>query len=133
MGPNEKLYKKSYAPELMRIAQNDFLSGKSLAEVAEVRRETVLFHLEQAVEKALKATLCHLEKPLPFTHDIYAILQKFAPDDLPPGGYSLHDLTPFATIRRYEEGKYLIEQSDIDSAIALADSVLNWAQKKIQK
>jgi HEPN domain-containing protein len=131
MSPNERLFKKEYAPELLRIAQNDFLSGQALAQVRQVRKETVLFHFEQAVEKALKSVLCHLGEPIPLTHDIYALVQKFDASQLPPGGYGLHDLTPFATIRRYEEGNDILDDKDVQAANSITQQVLDWAQKMV--
>ena len=131
MGPNEKLFKKAYSHELLRIAENDFLSGQTLAKVDQIRKETVLFHFEQVVEKSLKAVLCFLGKPVPITHDIYALVQRFDESDFPPGGYALHDLTPFATIRRYEEGNYILDQQDLDSAEKMCCDVLKWAKEKM--
>jgi HEPN domain-containing protein len=133
VGPNQKIFKKEYAIELLRIAENDILSAIALSKTKEIRKETVLFHFEQSVEKALKAVLCHLERPVPLTHDIYAIIQHFDEYDLPPGGYELHDLTPYATVRRYEEGTYLIDEKDISVASNLTYAVLTWAKDKISK
>ncbi len=72
MSPNEKMFKKEYALELLNIAENDFLSGQALVKNSQIRRETVIFHFEQAVEKALKAiwrfcssrsySICHRSK-----------------------------------------------------------------------
>lgn len=133
MGPSEKIFKKSYALELFNIAENDFVTGQVLSRSKEVRRETILFHLEQAVEKTLKCVLCHYGDPVPFTHDLYAIVQKFKSSNMPPGGFALHDLTPFATIRRYEEGNYIIDDKDIENSIQLARDVLLWAKVELSK
>ena len=133
MGPTEKIFKKEYAKELFKIAQNDWVSGEALAKVPSVRRETVLFHIEQSVEKALKAVLCYQQKPVPFTHDIYAIVQRFDPNNMPPGGYALHDLTPFASIRRYEEGNYIVTEEDVAQAMTVAQQVLMWAEGLLKK
>jgi HEPN domain-containing protein len=131
MGPNEKLFKKEYAKELFKIAENDLVTAKVLSKSSEVRGETILFHIEQAVEKSLKAMLCYSNKPVPLTHDLYAIIQRFEPGQLPPGGYALHDLTPFATIRRYEEGNFVIDATDISAALKAAEDVLSWVRKGI--
>lgn len=58
-------------------------------------------------------------------------MQKFDSKELPPGGYALHDLTPFVTIRRYEEGNYIITKEDILNAIDIAQNVLDWVRGKI--
>ncbi len=133
MGPNEKLFKKEYAHELFKIAENDWLTAVVLSKNLDIRKETTLFNVEQSVEKSLKAVLCYLQVPIPFTHDIYAIMQKFDINDLPPGGYSLHDLTPFASIRRYEEGKYILTDEEVSQALQAAKLVLDWARRKLSQ
>ncbi len=133
MGPNEKLFKKEYAHELFKIAENDWLTAEVLSKNLNIRKETTLFNVEQSVEKSLKAVLCYLQIPIPFTHDIYAIMQKFDVNDLPPGGYSLHDLTPFASIRRYEEGKYILTDEEVSQALHAAKLVLDWTRKKLSQ
>jgi HEPN domain-containing protein len=131
MNSNERIFKREYAAELLQIAENDLVAAAALAPIKGVRKETVLFHVEQSVEKALKSVLCYLGKPVPFTHDLYAIIQRFDESNMPPGGFALHDLTPFATIRRYEEGNYLIEENDISIAIDSGELVLAWARKEL--
>jgi HEPN domain-containing protein len=133
MSPNEKVFKKEYAKELFSIAENDFVTACELAKSPSIRKETILFHLEQTIEKALKACLVQIGIPVPFTHDLYAIVQKFPQNDLPPGGYSLHDLTPYATVKRYEEGNFVLTNDDVNSAKDNADAVLKWARPRIQK
>lgn len=133
MGPNERIFKKEYAQELFRIAENDLLTSRSLKENPEVRKETVLFHVEQAVEKALKAVLCHRGLPLPMSHDLFAVVQRFPAADAPPNANSLYDLTPFASIRRYEEGKAILTEEDVAAAIQSATECLQWAKARLIK
>lgn len=127
----ERIFKREYAPELLRIAEADLDAAKALEAASGIRRETVLFHVEQAVEKALKAALCWRGSSIPLTHDLYAIVQRFPANDLPPGGYQLHDLTPFATIRRHEEGVAVITPEDVRAAFSAAEAVLRWAKAEV--
>lgn len=131
MGPNEKIFKKDYSKELLLIAENDLITSKLLSQSKEVRKETVLFHIEQVVEKSLKAVLCYKGRPIPFTQDLYSLIQRFDSTEMPPGGYSLHDLTPFATIKRYEEGNYIIDENDVVNALSAAENVLKWARQEM--
>lgn len=133
MGPNEKIFKKDYSKELLLIAENDLITSKLLSQGKEVRKETVLFHIEQVVEKSLKAVLCYKGRPIPFTYDLYSLIQRFDSTEMPPGGYSLHDLTPFATIKRYEEGNYIIDENDVVNALSAAENVLKWARQEMIK
>jgi len=132
MSPQDKKFKKDYAASLLKIAQNDLVAAKALRKDPEVRLETVLFHLEQSVEKSLKAVLISLGKPVPLVHDLYVIVQRFEGSDLPPFGYELNALTPFGTIRRYEDGNDLIEKEDVDSAFKAAEACLAWAVGKLK-
>ncbi len=100
--------KKEYSKELIHIAENDLISTKTLASNSEVRRETVLMMVQECIEKTLKAVLCALEFPLPQTHDLLVIIDRLGTENEPPMSDALDDLTPFATIRRYEEGRHCI-------------------------
>src|SRR5262245_47097049 len=101
----ERKFRKGYAPELLRIAQGDLDSAKGLSKVKMGRRENVLFHVEQAIEKGLKAVLCHKESPVPLVHDLGVILARFPHGLEVPEADKMLDLSQFAAIRRYEEGK----------------------------
>ncbi len=126
----EKLFKKEYSAELLRIAVADLASAKILAQHGG-RAENSIYHAQQSIEKALKAVLCDKGIPVPLVHDAGILVAKL-PDNLsPPGGYSLSDLTPYATVKRYEEGVYEITQEEHLTALSLADEVLEWARKQI--
>jgi len=132
MGPKERIFKKSYAGELLAIAENDLVAARALATQTDVRPETTLMLAQQCVEKALKSALCALGKPIPMTHDLYAIVSRFDADNLPPHGYDLDDLTPYATIRRYEEGRFEITPDDIAAGITVCESVLKWCRQCLE-
>ncbi len=131
MGPNEKLFRKSYAGELLNLAEEDLKTAEYLAKGVNLRPENTLFHIQQAVEKALKSVLCGKGMPVPLTHDLYAIVDRLGSADMPPGGYDLNDLTPYASVRRYEEGEAIITRHDLDIAIQIANKVIEWAKGRI--
>jgi HEPN domain-containing protein len=133
MSPNERSYVKEYAHELLRLAKYDLVAASALKRSPEVRGEIVLFHVQQTIEKALKAVLCWRGIAVPWGHDLLATIQKLDPKDLPPGGFALHDLTPYATIRRYEEGVEKIPPEEIDLALTQAQAVLAWAEKRVSR
>ena len=132
MSPTERIFKKDYTFQLVRLAENDVVTAKALVKSAGIRPENILIHIEQTIEKAIKAVICFAGLPVPLSHDILAILQKLPQDDLPPGGYTLHDLTPFATVRRYVEGVDLIQPEEVEKALKLAGEVLEWAKKRTE-
>lgn len=130
MTPNERLFKPEYAPELMRLAGEDLRAARILFD-GKARPETILFLLEQAVEKALKAVICHKGQPVPLTHDLEVILCKLV-DENPPGGYELSELTPYGTIRRYEESRSLLTSDELKASLDAGQKVVAWAHKRLE-
>jgi len=129
--PIERQFKKQYAADLLEIARQDLQTAEALIKAVGIRPENILYHLEQAIEKSLKAVLCHQGKPVPLHHVLFGIIQRFPDTALPPGGYALVDLTPFATIRRYVIADEVIEQQEVAQALDTAKEVVDWATEKI--
>jgi HEPN domain-containing protein len=76
-------------------------------------RETTLFHLQQAVEKALKAYLIWCEVDFPHTHDLELLLDIAIDKDSDFEQLeSVADLTDFAVAGRYPESDQWIENCD---------------------
>jgi len=72
------------------------------------------FHVQQAVEKALKAWLCSLGVPFPRTHDLdeLGVLLEEAGEEIPEFLHALLEFTDFAVTFRYEAFADL--EGDID-------------------
>jgi HEPN domain-containing protein len=123
------------AIELFRIAENDLQAAQTLASDPLVRRETALLMVQQSIEKAFKAVLCSHEIPVPQTHDLSLIIDRInsSSAELPEliANTDFDELTPFATLRRYEEGHFEIIDDDMAAAITLAKRVLDWARVEI--
>ena len=124
-------FKKSYALELRVIAESDLQAAKLLHGTGQARPETIVFHVQQAIEKSIKAVICQLEIPLLMVHDIGALLGCLPNDKLPPYEYDLMRFNDYAGILRHEEGKAVLENADIDIAIDVGDKVIAWAKKEI--
>lgn len=127
----EKLYKKEYAKQLIRIAEGDLQSAKALYETQQGRPENACFHCQQAIEKSLKAVLTHLQIPVPLVHDAGTLVAKLPSHLTPPQGYDLSELTAFATVRRYEEGAAMITPEEVKAIIKVADEVLKWSRGQL--
>lgn len=132
MSPKDRIYKREYASELLRVAQNDLLAAKALRQHQEIRGETVLLMVQQAIEKGLKSVLCQLGKSVPMTHDLYGIVERLGKDHVPPFSEQLEELTPYATIRRYEEGRFEITEEDTSNSLLIADAVLSWCEEQLK-
>jgi HEPN domain-containing protein len=130
----KRLYKQEYAIELFSIAQGDFRTVKALLSVSDPGRpENILFLTQQTVEKAVKAVLIFQQISFPMVHDL-GILIALLPDRLmPPNGFNLTELNPYASIRRYEEGKIPLIKDEVEGAVQAATEVLEWAHNIISK
>lgn len=120
-------YKKETSHKLYKVAQDDLYAAEILFTAPKYRPETVLYHVQQAIEKSAKSVLIFREIAVPLSHDIDLLLSELPNNlttTLPP---SLGELTQYATIRRYLDGEELIEPKDIQAAIAAAKIVLAWA------
>lgn len=126
----ERTYKTAYADELLRIAQGDLQCAEILARGNPSRQENIFFHVGQAIEKALKAKICMLGKPVPLTHDLQVIIDRIPTSEKIPHQDEIEDLSQFATIRRYEEGEAIFEPEEIDTAIRTASEILHWVTEK---
>ena len=131
MSPKDRIYKKGYAKELHSVAHNDYLAARALSQHPEVRGETVLFMVQQAIEKGLKSVLGHLGRSIPMTRNLYGLVQRLGDENQPPYSEELEELTPYATIRRYEEGRFEITNEDIQNSLTIAESILDWCQTRI--
>lgn len=128
MSPTKRKYAKSFAHQLIRMSRQDLLAAEVLCGSQKIHRAVVLFHVQQSVEKSLKSVICFLGHAVPLIHDLYAIVQKLEDMKMePPGGYNLHELTQYATVRRYEEPSFEPEEEEVRFLIIQAKEVFNWA------
>jgi HEPN domain-containing protein len=131
--PKARLYKKEYAHEVLRIAQSDAEAGKAIQSARAGRAENLAYFAEQVVEKALKAVLCFRAVPFPASHDLRQLTELLPPQDTPPHGENLGELTIYGTVRRYEEGPWNLTWEEADLAFKVAADVLNWALTIVNK
>lgn len=95
---------------------------------AKGRPENTVFLAQQSVEKFIKAVLVHLQIPFPAVHDL-GILVALLPDEkMPPEGFALTELNPFASLRRYQEGDIPLSTEELEASVDIADRVSLWAK-----
>jgi HEPN domain-containing protein len=125
----EQKFKKEYAFELLKIAEGDLETTKVLLSASTGRKENVCFNAQQVIEKSLKAVLCFLELPVPFTHNLDILIDRLPKSVALSDSNNINELTEYATIRRYEEGTFELDSEDLKKAYVLAEITLKWAQK----
>jgi HEPN domain-containing protein len=122
-------FKKEYSFELLKIAEADLETGEILLNAKGGRKENICFIAHQVVEKSVKAVLCYLEIPVPFSHSLEVIFEK-VPEKIRIENYQgLNELTQYATIRRYEEGKVELDNEDLVVSIEAARKTVQWAKQ----
>lgn len=89
--------------ELLELAKRDYKAALVLAHAEEPQTDTGGFHLQQAVEKSLKAWLAIKGVAYPRTHDLSLLLGLLEDhgQNIEPF-WSLLELNPFAVQFRYE-------------------------------
>ncbi len=120
------------APILLTKARNDMVALRKLADDPDVADEIAGFHAQQTVEKALKAVLETRDIDYPHTHDIERLLKLL--DDSGGGPEHRDDalaLSPWAAEFRY--GDVVGSSLDRSQAVAVADSVLTWAERETRR
>jgi len=111
---------------LWAAACHDLRTAVYLAKNPEMTVNNIGFHLQQSVEKALKAYLSKSRVPYPLTHELirlFGLLEDRA--GVPPQFDSLKMLTPFAGSFRYEL-PMSPDDFDVAEAIALSQEFLEW-------
>ncbi len=111
---------------LWATACHDLRTAIYLAKNPEMTANNVGFHLQQAVEKSVKAYLSKSRISYPFTHELiqlFGLLEKRV--EVPPQFDTLKMLTPFAGGFRYE---LPIPPDDFDAtaAIDLTSEFMEW-------
>lgn len=125
-------FKIETAKKIIKVAQDDLYAAEILSTAPKSRPETILYHVQQSVEKSLKAVLIHREQAVLLTHDIDVLMSEL-PEELTRGlPAGVGELTQYATIRRYLDGDELIEKADLVEAIKVAQVFVTWAVKTLE-
>lgn len=116
---------------LLRKATSDLAAARTLAAEADQSDDVVGFHVQQAIEKAIKSALTWLSGEVPRTHDLSYLLEVAADRRVDPP-LSLDDaeqLGPWAVAMRYDEP---VAGLDRTAALALAGATVDWARGVVE-
>lgn len=131
--PKYQKFKKESAFKQIRIAENDLYAAEVLFTAPKCRPELILYQVQQAIEKSLKAVLVFEEKAVPLTHSLELLISELAEADQKRFPEAINELTLFATVKRYTEGDEIIEKKDVEAAIQLGKVVYHWAMGKLRQ
>jgi HEPN domain-containing protein len=132
--------KSSPIPEQIEVAElladkaaGDLLVVQKLAPDPEVNDDSVGFHAQQAVEKALKVALTLNGVDFPKTHDLDFLLALANRSEiqLPTEMAQVGWLTPWAAEFRYDDAP--MESLDRKQAEGVAEFAVDWARELLPK
>jgi HEPN domain-containing protein len=117
---------------LLGLARDDEFAARSLLPVAGVADSILGFHVQQAVEKSLKAVLASRGIEFPYTHDLDGLLElcRTRGLDVPPELDGVDRLAPYGVHMRY--GTSRAAALDREQALRWAASAIEWARGVVQ-
>lgn len=121
------------ADAMIRMARRDMTALHGMLDAAVFADEIFGFHVQQAIEKSLKAWMCALGLTYPFTHHINRLLVLLRGAGIDVEAFWWTDqFTPYAHQARYEEG-HLAEDAPLERAQILreVDNLLLQIEKAI--
>ena len=118
----------------LRLAQAD-LAIAQIVNDERITTEILVFHAQQAVEKALKALLVQRQVEFPKTHSIGMLLNlcKEAKYDVPDDLDETATMTAYAVVTRYPGIELHISTKDALDASELAMQLLAWVKSQIEE
>ena len=116
-------------------ADNDLKAGKDELSTKKPATDTVCFHMQQCVEKYLKAFLVFQDKEITKTHNIALLLQQCIKLDLSFENLKLigtNALSVYAIDSRYPEDFYMPTRQESQKAVKIAEEVRKFVLTKIK-
>lgn len=123
---------KSYEAWLVK-AEHDLASAQRLSEGDAPILDTAIYHTQQCAEKALKAYLSFMKRPVEKTHDVEHLVGLCADLDESFNNllYDAKVLTPYDTAFRYPDFDMEPEKEDVLEAIEKATKVFAFVKDRI--
>jgi HEPN domain-containing protein len=111
----------------------DYLAASTLAENEQIADVIVGFHVQQAIEKGIKALLATHAVNFRKTHDIRELIDLASENKivLPDAFTSLDEWTPYGVELRYDDIPVGIPTFDRTAAIKQTDAFLSWIKDQI--
>lgn len=115
---------------LLRKAAADLTAARALADDPEQADEVVGFHVQQAVEKSVKAVLACFEVDYPLTHDIDFLVRLLTRREVPVPDTLLEArwVSMWGVVTRYEDVETVLDRAE---AVEVATVAVDWARQVI--
>jgi HEPN domain-containing protein len=132
MAEAREIRQQELARLLLQKANQDLALVETVQAIQEIADEIVGFHVQQAIEKAIKAVLTRLGVAYEYTHDLSLLYQQVedAFVDPPAPRDAVEEMTFFAVQFRYT----LFEEQDFDreAGVWLAKKFVHWARDVVE-
>jgi HEPN domain-containing protein len=132
MAESREIRQQELARLLLQKARQDLALVQNVGDNETIADEIVGFHVQQTVEKAIKAVLTRLGTQYEYTHDLSLLYQQVedAGADPPTTLDALEELVPFAVQFRYT--LYMSLDFDRQAGARLAREFIEWAHAVIE-
>ena len=110
----------------LKKAENDLITAKQTLKLTDGPTDTVCFHSQQAVEKALKALLTFNNVEFPRIHELLRLmdLAKKIPPDLENFREQFAEMSNYAVEVRYPDDWFEPSREDAEQSTQIADTVV---------
>lgn len=119
-----------HAHRLLRKARSDLTAARALADDPDQGDDVIGFHVQQTVEKSVKAVLASLDVDSPRTHDIDFLVRQVAKHDIsvPNALLEARWVTMWGVFTRYDDLETVLDRV---AAIDVATAALAWASRVV--
>lgn len=119
---------REVAQLLLQKAREDLSAAQVLVATEDQADHVIGFHLQQAIEKALKAILAEQAIEIPRTHDLGYLIELLGnlEIEIPPAVASSDWLTPWGVLFRYDDNP---DALDRDKGLEAAATTVSLAQQ----
>lgn len=121
------------AREWLTRAERDLSAGDALLASTPPFPEIVVYHMQQAAEKALKGFLAAQNRPFEMTHDLVPLLDACRHADPTFAAFlpTAQVLSPYATRFRYLPGPLAPPVADAERAVQLARELVDFVRQRL--
>jgi HEPN domain-containing protein len=132
MASDREIRQQELARLLLQKAGQDLALVANVSDSEAVADEIVGFHIQQAIEKAIKAVLTRLGIQYEYTHDLALLYQQIenAQTNPPASLEEVEEFTAFAVQFRYT--LYQTPSFDRNAGAQLAKNFIEWAHALVE-
>lgn len=128
------MIEREHSQTLLHAANIDLMAVRGMVNDTEHFSDEIFgFHVQQAVEKSLKAWIAYLKIEYPISHDLeglYLVLEKRGYDVHP--FFDLIQFTPFAVEFRYDPDSSNWDSIDRHAVLVQVENLVGFIEKIVQ-